>query len=197
MEEYYERRAPAYDDWYLGRGLYADRDRPGWAEELARLTETITSLPPARTLDVACGTGFLTRHLHGEVVGLDQSPAMLEEAARQAPAASFVQGDALALPFPDATFDRVFTGHFYGHLETGRRGRFLAEARRVAPELVVVDSSRGCSEIDEEMSVRVLDDGSRWEVFKRWFTAAGLAAELGGAEVLHDGRFFVAVRAPR
>ena len=197
MEEYYERRAPAYDDWYLGRGLYADRDRPGWAEELARLTETITSLPPARTLDVACGTGFLTRHLHGEVVGLDQSPAMLEEAARQAPAATFVQGDAITLPFPDATFDRVFTGHFYGHLETGRRGLFLAEARRLAPELVVVDSSRGCSEIDEEMSVRVLDDGSRWEVFKRWFTAAGLAAELGGAEVLHDGRFFVAVRAPR
>ena len=30
MREYYDRRAPEYDDWYLGPGLFADRDRPGW-----------------------------------------------------------------------------------------------------------------------------------------------------------------------
>jgi hypothetical protein len=30
MREYYDRRAPEYDDWYLGRGLFAVRDRPGW-----------------------------------------------------------------------------------------------------------------------------------------------------------------------
>ncbi len=48
------------------------------------------SLPPARTLDVACGTGFLTRHLAGEVVGLDQSDAMIEIAREQAPNATFV-----------------------------------------------------------------------------------------------------------
>ena len=29
MREYYDRRAPEYDDWYLGRGLFAERDRPG------------------------------------------------------------------------------------------------------------------------------------------------------------------------
>ena len=44
-----------------------------------------------------------------------------------------MQGDALALPFPTEAFDRVFTGHFYGHLDEDERGRFLAEARRVAP----------------------------------------------------------------
>jgi hypothetical protein len=41
----------------------------------------------------------------------------------------------------------------------------------------------------------VLNDVSSWEVFKRWFTGAGLAQELGGGEALLDGRFFVAVRA--
>jgi len=41
---------------------------------------------------------------------------MLDEAARQATRATFTQGDALALPFPNDSFSRVFTGHFYGHL---------------------------------------------------------------------------------
>jgi ubiquinone/menaquinone biosynthesis C-methylase UbiE len=195
VKEYYDTRAPEYDDWYLGRGLFASRDRPTWDAELEELVRVLEELPAARTLDVACGTGFLTRHLRGDVVGLDQSVRMLEEAARQAPRATYVQGDALELPFPEGVFDRVLTGHFYGHLERPERERFLAEARRVARELVVVDASRTHSDVDEHMSERVLNDGSRWEVFKRYFTGEGLAAELGGGEVLHEGDWFVVVRA--
>ena len=120
---------------------------------------------------------------------------MLDEANRQAPNASFVQGDALALPFPDTSFSRIFTGHFYGHLPAAERAVFLGEAKRVATELVIVDSSRAHSELDEEIQERVLNDGTRWEVYKRWFTGERLAAELGGGEILHDGRWFVAVRA--
>jgi ubiquinone/menaquinone biosynthesis C-methylase UbiE len=195
VEDYYDKRAPEYDDWYRGRGRFAERERPGWEDELERLFGVIQALPPVRTLDVACGTGFLTRHLQGDVVGLDQSPAMLAEAARQAPEATYVQGDALTLPFEEDAFDRVFTGHFYGHLEPPVRERFLAEARRVAPELVVVDTSRTQSDVDEHMSPRVLDDGSSWEVFKRYFTGGGLARELGGGEVLFEGDWFVVVRA--
>ena len=47
----------------------------------------------------------MTRHLRGEVTGLDQSDAMLEVAAGQVPEATFVQGDALDLPFDDGAFD--------------------------------------------------------------------------------------------
>jgi demethylmenaquinone methyltransferase/2-methoxy-6-polyprenyl-1,4-benzoquinol methylase len=195
MREYYDRRAPEYDDWYLGRGLFTGRDRPGWEDELDGLKEAIAALPQARTLDVACGTGFLTRHLVGDVVGLDQSARMLEEAARQVPTADFVQGDAFALPFRDRSFDRVFTGHFYGHLPEAQRVEFLDEARRVARELVIVDASRAQSEVAEEVSQRVLEDGSRWQVYKRWFGGAELAGELGGGEVLYEGRWFVVVRA--
>jgi len=126
VQEYYDARAPEYDDWYRGTGLFADRDRPGWEHELERLFATIAALPPTRTLDVACGTGFLTRHLPGSVVGLDASTRMLDEAMRQAPRATFVQGDALALPFSNDSFGRLFTGHFYGHLEEADRARFLA-----------------------------------------------------------------------
>lgn len=194
MKAYYERRASEYDSWYLGTGVYAERDRPGWQEELDALIRALEALPPARTLDVACGTGFLTRHLPGEVTGLDQSPAMLEVAAGQAPRVALVQGDAFALPFPDGSFDRVFTGHFYGHLETNDRLRFLAEARRVAPELVVCDSALREDVAAEEWQERTVRDGSRFVVYKRYFTAEGLAAELRGGHVLYTGRYFVAVQ---
>jgi ubiquinone/menaquinone biosynthesis C-methylase UbiE len=197
MREYYDRRAPEYDDWYLGRGLFTGRDRPGWNDELAELAAAIGALPSARTLDVACGTGFLTRHLHGDIVGLDQSARMLEEASRTVPNAAFVHGDAFALPFPDRSFDRVFASHFYGHLAEPERGAFLAEARRVARELVIVDASRVHSVVAEEMSQRILEDGSRWQVYKRWFDAPGLASELGGGEVLFEGGWFVMARVPR
>lgn len=196
LKEYYDKRATEYDDWYLGHGLFAERDRPDWSAEVARLTETVAALPAVRTLDVACGTGFLTKHLSGDVVALDQSARMLEQTAAQAPTATVVQGDALSLPFPAASFDRVFTGHFYGHLREAERRRFRSEAARVAAELVIVDSSRAASGLDEEVQERVLNDGSHWEVYKRWFSGAGLAGELGGGTVLHDGRWFVVVRAP-
>ena len=195
MKTYYDRRAPEYDEWYRGIGRFAERDRPGWDDELAGLRKALEALPPVRTLDVACGTGYLTRHLPGEVVGLDQSAAMLEEARRQAPGAAFVHGDALSLPFDDAAFDRVFTAHFYGHLEPRERERFLREAWRVAAELVVVDSARRPEVEPEERQERILNDGSRWEVYKRYFSAAPLARELGGGETLFAGRWFVAVRA--
>ena len=195
MKAYYDRRAAEYDDWWYGTGLHAARDRPGWAEEVEALVRAIASLPPARTLDVACGTGFLTRHLSGEVVGLDQSESMLEIARRRVPAARFVRGDALELPFPDSTFERLFTGHFYGHLEEAQRAAFVAEARRVAGELVVVDSALRDGHEPVELQERVLKDGSRWDVYKRYFTAAELGDELGGGEVVHAGRWFVAVRA--
>jgi ubiquinone/menaquinone biosynthesis C-methylase UbiE len=194
VKAYYDRRAPEYDDWWRGAGLFAERDRPGWEDEVEALCGAIAALEPARTLDVACGTGFLTRHLRGEVVGLDQSTTMLEEARRQAPAATFVEGDALSLPFDAAAFDRVFTGHFYGHLDADQRARFLAEARRVAPELVIVDSALRDDVDPEEHQERVLNDGSRWEVYKRYFEPDALAQELGGGEALFDGRWFVAVR---
>ena len=194
MKAYYDRRAAEYDEWYRGAGRFAERERPGWEHEIEALGLALAGLPPARTLDVACGTGFLTRHLPGEVVGLDQSESMLEEARRQAANATYVQGDALALPFEDGSFDRVFTAHFYGHLEADDRERFLAEARRLAPELVVVDSALREEVGPEERQERVLNDGSRWEVYKRYFEPDALARVLGGGKTVFAGGWFVAVR---
>jgi ubiquinone/menaquinone biosynthesis C-methylase UbiE len=196
VKAYYHARASEYDDWWLGRGPFADRDRPGWDEEREELERVVASLLPVRTLDVACGTGFLTRHLRGDVTGLDQSVAMLGFARENAPHATFVQGDALELPFEDGAFDRLFASYFYCHLEEEERVRFLAEARRVASELVVVASRWREGEEPARFEERRLQDGSRWEVFKRVFRPEELVEELGGGEVLHAGHYFLVVRSP-
>ena len=195
MKAYYEARAREYDDWWLGKGLYATNRPADWDAERTLLEGWIAGLPPARTLDVACGTGFMTRHHRGEVVGLDQSESMLEVAREQVPDAEFVQGDALDLPFADGSFDRLFTSYFYCHLEEPERQRFLDEARRVARELVVVGTILSEGEEPARWDKRVLKDGSRWKVFKRVFVPDELAEELGG-RVLHRSRLFVMVAAP-
>jgi ubiquinone/menaquinone biosynthesis C-methylase UbiE len=193
VKAYYEARAREYDDWVYGTGLFADRHRSGWHEERERMEEAVAAMPAARTLDIACGTGWLTQHLPGEVVGLDASPSMLEVAAARVPEAAFLVGDALDLPFEDRAFERVTTGHFYGHLEEADRVQFLAETRRVAPELVVIDSALHDGVEAVEWQERVLNDGSRWEVYKRYFVASELADELGEGDILFDGDWFVVV----
>jgi len=192
---YYRARAAEYDEWYAGTGVFAARDRPGWEAEVAQVVALVAGLPSARTLDVACGTGFLTCHLRGLVVGLDQSPEMVAIAQERLPDGVALAGDALALPFAAGAFDRVLTAHFYGHLDEEERAAFLAEARRVARELVVIDSALRPGVEPEAWQERVLNGGSRHRVFKRHLTPDGRAAELGGGEVLMAGTWFVAVRA--
>jgi demethylmenaquinone methyltransferase / 2-methoxy-6-polyprenyl-1,4-benzoquinol methylase len=92
-----------------------------------------------RALDLCCGTGDVARRLAAgpkdfacEVVGLDFTEEMLEIARRVTPAGlpvTYRQGDALALPFPDASFDIVTCAYGLRNLADLDRG--LAEASRV------------------------------------------------------------------
>ena len=50
---YYDRRAGEYDEWYTGEGLFAERDRPGWHDDVQALVAVTKALPAAKTLDVA------------------------------------------------------------------------------------------------------------------------------------------------
>ena len=76
-------------------------------------------------LDVGCGEGELARHLpDGAWVGLDSSAAMLARAPEPA-----IEGDACALPFPDASFGSVALLYVLYHLAEPLHA--LAEAHRV------------------------------------------------------------------
>ena len=67
--------------------------------------------PGMRVLDLGCGTGRTTIHVKNrgcDVVGVDLSDAMIRRARERHPGIDFRVGDALALDFPDASFNAVF-----------------------------------------------------------------------------------------
>ena len=139
--------------------------------------------------------GFLARHLPGPLTAHRPEPGMVAIAAARMPGADVRQGEAVPLPFADRAFERLATGALLRHLRARERAAFLAEARRVAREL---DRDRhGAAPGDHEpgeKQERVLDDGTRHSVYKRFFTPEGLADELGGGEAVFAGTYFVAVR---
>ena len=88
--------------------------------------------PGSRALDVATGTGDLAIELAARgasVVGLDFSERMLELARAKAPGIAFVQGNALELNYPSASFDAVTVG--FGARNFSDLDRGLAELARV------------------------------------------------------------------
>ena len=99
------------------------------------VVEKLRPLLPAnaQVLDVACGTGDLSialfENIGPRVIGVDFCRPMLELAAQKKPQLSFVEGDALQLPFDDAAFDAVTIGFGLRNLSSVERG--LNELRRV------------------------------------------------------------------
>ncbi len=122
----FDRIAPFYDA--KNRVMTAGLDQRWRA---ATVRETVR--PGDRVLDACCGTGDLAVAAReagaASVVGLDVSDAMLERARLKAPELTFIQGDVLALPLDDASFDAAVVGfgiRNVSDLETG-----LRELRRV------------------------------------------------------------------
>lgn len=189
MKEYYEKRAPEYDQTSWDHPARSDEERA----EQEQLLSALASLPPATTLDVACGTGYLSRHLPGDVIATDYSESMLREVRRKDPTMQLVRADALRLPFRDGSRERVVAANFYGHLEPPQASAFLREARRVANQVVIVDAAPGLRVSDSQFEERTLADGSRYIIYKRFFHAEDLLHELGGGTVVFSGHIFVAV----
>jgi ubiquinone/menaquinone biosynthesis C-methylase UbiE len=92
---------------------------------------------PSAVLEIGCGTGHWLAVVHEArlkpspalLAGVDPSAAMLDRARVAAPGARFVRARAEALPWCDATFDRLFCVNALHHFAD--RARFFAEARRI------------------------------------------------------------------
>ncbi len=110
-------------------------------EVAEHLVATADPAPGDRVLDVACGTGnaaLVAARRFTEVVGLDFAPTLIETGRRRAAAEgtdiTFVEGDAQALPFEDASFDVVLS--VFGV-------QFAPDQERAAAELLRVTRPGG------------------------------------------------------
>ena len=125
---------------------FAELERTGWERAASRYeeywTDTILFVEPlldaagvqagSRLLDMACGPGIVSEaaaNRGAQPVGVDIAAAMVERARRRRPDLGFVVGDALQLPFPDASFDAVTMN--FGILHVSQPALALAEAHRV------------------------------------------------------------------
>jgi demethylmenaquinone methyltransferase/2-methoxy-6-polyprenyl-1,4-benzoquinol methylase len=136
VSELFGRIAPRYD---LINDLQSFGLHRLWKHRLARLAQPT---PGCRALDVCCGTGDIALSLASRgarVTGLDFSEPMLSVARRRAEkfgartglsAPEFIRGDAMAVPFPQGSFDIVSVGYGLRNLAGWEAG--LVEMCRVA-----------------------------------------------------------------
>lgn len=127
VRQMFDAIAPAYD--FMNRAMTLGIDI--WWRRLA--VKRLKRLSPTRILDVATGTGDfaiqLNNSLHPQhITGIDLSQGMLDEACRKVKekgldnTISFEQGDCMALPMEDNTFDAVtvaFGVRNFEHLQQG------------------------------------------------------------------------------
>ena len=90
-------------------------------ELLAFIEQRIPGYPPS-TLDVGCGTGNQlvanrAALLSAQLVGVDRSLGMLQQARPKAPDIAWVQADASALPFPSGSFDLITCQFALHHIQ--------------------------------------------------------------------------------
>jgi len=171
---------------------------PGIPRLRAWAVAALALAPGARVLDIGSGTGDHAGELAevaGEVIGLDPNPGMRAEAARRAPRARFVDGNAYDLPFADGSFDAVTCERVFQHLDHPERA--AAEIARVlAPggRAVVTDTDWATAIIhpgDPEI-VRVMSEAMRGGVanplagrrLPGHLTGAGLVVDDLGSQAL-------------
>ena len=147
VRQMFDSIAPAYD--FMNRAMTMGIDI--WWRRLA--VKRLQRIRPARILDVATGTGDfaiqLNKSLHPQhITGIDLSQGMLDEARRKVKEKgleemiSFEQGDCMALPMADASFDAVtvaFGVRNFEHLQQGYKE--MARVLRPGGMLCVLELS--------------------------------------------------------
>lgn len=145
----------------------------------ALLCVRVADVAGAEVLDVGCSIGWYAREAlvlgAVRVVGLDSSEDALVVARTLAPRAEWIHGDALDMPFEDASFDVVTMFNVIEHLPAGSEARLLAEGARIlrgGGRLALVTPHR-------HWLPTVVDPA--WYLGHRHYTSSRVAALLEGA----------------
>lgn len=213
LVDYYEARAPEYDDWYLRRGRYARGavHDAAWNAELDAAGLWLDGRPwSGEIVELAAGTGWWSPLLasRGELSLYDTSPEALERARERLVAhglrAHLHVRDAWAEP--DRAVDGLFMGFWLSHVPRERLGAFLALAYRwLKPggRLAFIDSladaASGAADHPppaDDRALRRLADGREYTIVKVHYAPQDLAAALtevgfDEVEVTTTGRFFL------
>src|SRR5262245_16685019 len=214
MFRYYDERASEYEDAYvLGTGTASMPDADVFRREASVLAGIVERFARGRMVDLACGTGYWLPFYAARcssVTLIDQAPRMLDQcrtkmATPGAPGQmTIVQGDVFEHRFGPRTFDSALIGFLISHLSDDEERRLFEHLTVMLDtdgRFLIFDSAwsleRARSNGEVERQQRRLNDGSAFEIFKRyidrqdidaWTTKHGVTTTIE-----HSGTAFVAV----
>jgi SAM-dependent methyltransferase len=130
-------------DGYVAWAETYDRPLRLFQIEEAPMHARLDAWPPGPVLDAACGTGRYAAYLAArghDVIGVDQSAAMLERARTKVPAGRFLEGELTRIPVDDAAVDGVVCALALVHVDDLERAfHELGRVLRPGGRLVISD----------------------------------------------------------
>jgi ubiquinone/menaquinone biosynthesis C-methylase UbiE len=214
MLRYYDERASEYEEAYvLGTGTASIPDPEVFRREASLLTRMVEHFARGRLVDLACGTGYwLPHYVAGcsSITLIDQAPRMLQECRKKIASldaldrVTIVQDDVLEHSFQPRAFDSALVGFLISHLTDVEEPQLFERLKTILDadgRFLILDSAwspeRARVNRKTERQERRLNDGSRFEVYKRyidrqdvveWERKYGVATSIE-----HFGTAFIAV----
>jgi ubiquinone/menaquinone biosynthesis C-methylase UbiE len=214
---YYDERASEYEEAYvLGTGTASIQDPEVFRREASLLAGIIERFARGRLVDLACGTGYWLPYYAprcSSITLIDQAPRMLQEcrkkmasraSAGDADRITIVQGDVLEHSFRPRAFDSALVGFLISHLADEEEPQLFDRLNTILDadgRFLILDSAwspeRARFNRKTQRQERRLNDGSRFEVYKRyidrqdvveWERKYGVATSIE-----HFGTAFLAV----
>ncbi len=212
MCDYYDERAPEYEDVYRGSGPASIADPDAYKSESAALSELVGGLCKSDLIDIACGTGFWLPHYSkncSAITLFDQSPKMLAESKRKAEQlgisdrCTFVRGDYFDHAFEPGAFDMAVIGFLLSHIPDELEQDFFQKLKNMLKpdgSFLILDSiwnnERAKTRDKIGRHQRKLSDGRTFEIYKRYFVESDFRAMASKYElslsIAHTGRVFIA-----
>jgi ubiquinone/menaquinone biosynthesis C-methylase UbiE len=211
---YYNERAPEYEEAYkLGTGTASITDPTVFTTEIATLAGVVGDFGNGHLIDLACGTGYWLRHYFvncSRVTLFDQSENMLAECRRKvaevglANRCTLIRGDVFDFDFAPGAYDCALIGFLLSHLSESDEAVLFERVRRMlrpSGRFLILDSAwtglRAKFNRKEERQERRLNDGTRFEIYKRYLDREDVTrweqTHHLTARVEHFGNAFCAV----
>jgi demethylmenaquinone methyltransferase/2-methoxy-6-polyprenyl-1,4-benzoquinol methylase len=217
MLTYYEERASEYDEVYLGKGPAMPGYTRQYTNDVAHISRLVAGFGSGHLIDIACGPGFWAPHYARNaerITFLDQSEKVLAECQKRlaalplSAALHFLRGNFFTIPLEPSACDCALAGFLLSHLTRDQEECFfgrLKEILKPQAELMLIDSlwneERRKHRNKEGLEERVLNDGRRFKVYKRYLAEAEFRELLEqrrfSLRQLYAGDVFIAARAKR
>jgi 2-polyprenyl-3-methyl-5-hydroxy-6-metoxy-1,4-benzoquinol methylase len=193
MLDYYNERAPEYEEAYTrGTGTTSMTDPSMFTTEATLLANVVHRFGHGRLIDLACGTAYWLPQYASACSGItlfDQSEKMLEESRTKVEQlgvgdrCSFLQGDVVAHEFRRDAYDCALVGFFLSHTTESQEAVVFAALKKMldpsSGRFLILDSAwsteRARFNAKAERQERRLNDGRRFEIYKRYFDQRDLS----------------------